>query len=120
MKKSNSVYITLAVSTLIIFSAGCRNLGKYADDAGEAIIKHGDNIIVRNADETVDAVKGFRGQSNQVVNQFTDEAVDLIKKRIKSCGKGTAKNVLKESIKTMISSGYTQMNQREQLRIVLK
>ncbi|BAY81499.1 hypothetical protein NIES267_09760 [Calothrix parasitica NIES-267] len=110
MKKSNSVYITLAVSTLIMFSAGCRSLGKYTDDAGEAIIKHGDNIIVRNGDETVDAVKGFRGQSNKVANQFTNEALELIKKRVKSCEKGVIENVLKESINTAISSVYTQIS----------
>ena len=130
MKKSNSVCITLAVSTLIMLSAGCRSLGKYADDVGRAAIKNGDNIIARNADdvgratikngdniiainadETADIAIGFRQQpSNKVANQFTDEAIDLIKKRVKSCGKKVAKNVLKESIDTRISSGYTQIS----------
>lgn len=128
MKKSNSVYITLAVSTLIVFSAGCRSLGRYADDVGRtaiekggniiarnaddvgrATINNGDNIIAKNADET--AAIGIRQQqSNKVANQFTDEAVDLIKKRVKSCKKGVAENILKESINTAIDYGYTQIS----------
>lgn len=128
MKKSNLVYITLAVSTSIMFSAGCRSLGKHtddvvrvaiknsddiiarnADDVGRATINNSDNIIARNADET--AVIGIRQQqSNQVANQLTDEALDLIKKRVKSCRKAAVKNVLKESINTAISSGYTQIS----------
>ena len=125
MKKSNSVYITLAVSTLIMLSAGCRSLGKYADDVGRAAIKNGDNIIARNADdvgratinngdniiaknadETVDVAKKFHGQSNQ----FTEQAVDFTKKQVLKCGKGVGTSVVKESINIAIDFGYTQIS----------
>ncbi|HAA28480.1 MAG TPA: hypothetical protein DCE56_13355 [Cyanobacteria bacterium UBA8553] len=95
----------IALSTPIVFLAGCTSAAQYVDDAA----KTASNGVRNLSDKTDDATR--------VVLNGKDEFLKLAKKQVKSCAKKQVKAVVKRVIETAISSNKNQISQEEVLNV---
>lgn len=91
MNINKLITLILILPALIISLSGCRGAGKYVDDVGK--------IVDNNADD-----------AGRIVDNNTDEIINIAKERLIECAKSASKSSVEQTIKTAISSGYTQVS----------
>jgi hypothetical protein len=91
MNINKLITLILILPALIISLSGCRGAGKYVDDVGK--------IVDNNADD-----------AGRIVDNNADEIINIAKERLIECAKSASKSSVEQTIKTAISSGYTQVS----------
>lgn len=102
----------IALSTPIVFLAGCTSAAQYVDDVakyGDEATQTASNVVKKVGDKTDDATRG--------IWNGTDEFLKLAKKQVKACAKKQVKAVVKRAIATAISSNEKQISQEELLNV---
>ena len=102
MNISKLITLILILPALIISLSGCRGAGKSVDD----IVRSIDN----NADDVVRSVDNNSDDVVRSIDNNTDEIINIAKERLIECAKDASTSSVKETLKTAISSGYTQVS----------
>lgn len=102
MNINKLIPLMLILPALIISLSGCRGAGKYVDDVGR--------IVDNNADDVGRIIDNNADDAGRIVDNNADEIIDIAKERLIECANGVAKSSVEQTLKTAISSGYSQVS----------
>jgi hypothetical protein len=113
MNINKLITLILILPALIISLSGCRGAGKYVDDVGKIVDNNADDagrIVDNNADDAGRIVDNNADDAGRIVDNNADEIINIAKERLIECAKSASKSSVEQTIKTAISSGYTQVS----------
>ena len=113
MNISKLITLILILPSLIISLSGCRGTGQYADDIVKNLGNKTDDVVKNLDDKTDDVVKNLDDKTDNVFENLgdnTDEIMNMAKERLVTCAKDASGSTVKQTLKTAISSGYTQVS----------